>query len=77
MTFKTIIEIVSAVLILAGFELFNRKSIKGFYVMAAGQLAAMIICGITELWFLAIMHLVNFLMQIRGWMKWKKEAINS
>lgn len=68
---KTVIEISSAILILAGFELFNRKSIKGFYVMAIGQLLAMGICGATELWFLAVMHFVNFIMQIRGWMKWK------
>ena len=73
MTLKTIIEVISAILILAGFELFNRKSIKGFYVMAVGQFLAMIICGITELWFLAFMHLVNFLMQIRGWMKWQQD----
>ena len=70
---QTIIEVVSAILILAGFELFNRKSIKGFYVMAVGQFLAGIICGFSGLWFLAFMHLVNFLMQIRGWMKWKEE----
>lgn len=69
---KTVIEVLSAILILAGFELFNRKSIKGFYVMAVGQFLATIICGVTELWYLAFMHFVNFLMQIRGWMKWKK-----
>ncbi|MFK7981931.1 MAG: nicotinamide mononucleotide transporter, partial [Saprospiraceae bacterium] len=76
MTIKTIIEFLSAILILVGFELFNRKSIKGFFVMAIGQFLAMIICGYAELWFLAFMHFVNFLMQIRGWMKWKKEALN-
>ena len=70
---KTIIEIISAILILAGFELFNRKSINGFYVMAVGQIFAMFICGYAELWFLAFMHFVNFLLQIRGWMKWKSE----
>lgn len=71
MNVNTIIEIISALLILAGFELFNRKSIQGFYVMAIGQFLAMVICGITSLWFLAIMHFVNFLMQIRGWKKWR------
>jgi len=70
---KTVIEIISAILILLGFELFNRRSIKAFSIMAVGQFLAMIICGMTELWFLSFMHLVNFLMQIRGWMKWKKE----
>ncbi len=70
---KLIIEILSAVLILAGFELINRQDIKAFYIMAIGQFLAMIICGLTDLWFLAFMHFVNFLMQIRGWMKWKKE----
>ena len=70
---KTTIEIISAILILVGFELFNQKSIKGFYVMAVGQIFATIICSYAELWFLAFMHFVNFLMQIRGWMKWKAE----
>ena len=73
MTLKTVIEIVSAILILTGFELFNRRNIKAFYIMAVGQLLAMIICGISDLWFLAFMHFVNFLMQIRGWLKWKNE----
>ena len=73
MTLKTVVEIISAILILSGFELFNRRSIKAFFIMAVGQLLAMIICGITELWFLAFMHFVNFLMQIRGWLKWKNE----
>jgi len=76
MTVQTIIEILSACLILAGFELFNRKSINGFYIMAVGQFLAVIICGITELWFLAIMHFINFLMQIRGLLLWKKELKN-
>lgn len=77
MNVKIVIEFVSAILILVGFELFNRKSIKGFHIMAVGQFLAMIICGYAELWFLSFMHFVNFLMQIRGWMKWKKEeAIN-
>lgn len=75
MEINTIIEIASAIFILTGFELFNRKSIKGFYVMAVGQILAMIICGFAALWFLAFMHFVNFLMQIRGWMKWKKELM--
>lgn len=73
MTLKTIIEILSAILILLGFELFNRRSIKAFSIMAVGQFLAMIVCGLTGLWFLSFMHFVNFLMQIRGWMKWKKE----
>jgi len=45
--------------------------------MAIGQFLAVIICGATELWFLAIMHFINFLMQIRGWFLWKKELKNS
>ena len=69
--FKTVIEIMSAIFILAGFELFNRKSIKAFFVMAVGQLLAMIICSYAELWFLSFMHFVNFAMQIRGWLTWK------
>lgn len=73
---KTVIELLSAILILIGFELFNRKSIKGFHIMAVGQLLATFICGHTELWFLSFMHFINFLMQIRGWMKWKKEMKN-
>lgn len=73
MHIKTIIEIVSAILILAGFELFNRRSIKGFLIMGIGQFLAMIVCGYADLWFLSFMHLVNFLMQIRGWLKWKKD----
>ena len=70
MTLKLIIEIASAILILSGFELFNQKSIKGFYVMALGQILAMFICMYTDLWFLAIMHFVNFVMQLRGLAKW-------
>jgi len=46
---KTGIEIISAILILAGFELFNRKSIKGFQVMAVGQFLAMLVCACAEL----------------------------
>lgn len=76
MELKTIVEIVSAILILIGFELFNRKSIKAFYIMAIGQLLATLICGYTELWYLAFMHAVNFIMQIRGWMKWRNERIS-
>lgn len=66
----TFIEISSAILILLGFEYFNRKNIKGFYVMAVGQLLATGICIIASLWFLSFMHFVNFLMQIRGYQKW-------
>ncbi len=69
----TFLELSSAVLILLGFEFFNRKSIKGFYIMAAGQLLAAGICGLASLWFLGIMHFINFLMQIRGYNKWIKE----
>ena len=74
MTIKTIIEIISAILILAGFELFNRRSMNAFAIMGIGQFLAMIICAMTNLWFLAFMHFVNFLMQIRGWLKWKREV---
>ena len=70
---KLIIEIASAIMILAGFELFNRKNIKGFHIMGVGQFLAMIVCGYASLWFLSFMHFVNFIMQIRGWMKWKEE----
>ena len=41
--------------------------------MAAGQLLAAGICGLASLWFLGIMHFINFLMQIRGYNKWIKE----
>jgi len=75
MLIKTIIEIFSAILILVGFELFNRRHIKAFSIMAIGQLLAMIVCIMTSLWFLAFMHFVNFLMQIRGWYKWKPSGI--
>ena len=68
-----LIEFASAILILLGFEYFNRKDIKGFYVMAFGQLLATFICAKSELWFLSVMHLINFLMQIRGWLKWQKD----
>ena len=77
MEIKTIIELASALLILMGFELFNRKNIKAFYIMAIGQILAVFICGYADLWFLAFMHFVNFLMQIRGWMRWKKEGLMS
>ena len=66
--YKTVIEIFSAVLILIAFELINRKSLKGFTVMAVGQILATIVCLFTSLWFLAIMHFVNFLLMIRGYM---------
>ena len=77
MTIKTIIEIISAILILAGFELFNRRSMNAFAIMGIGQFLAMIICAMTNLWFLAFMHFVNFLLQIRGWLKWKREVQDS
>jgi len=75
LSLTTIIEFISAILILAGFELFNRKSIKSFQVMGLGQFLAMIVCGYATLWFLSFMHFVNFLMQIRGWYKWKNDSI--
>ena len=67
------IELLSAILILLGFEFFNRKNIKGFLVMAIGQILAAGICIVASLWFLAFMHFVNFLMQIRGYRKWVSE----
>lgn len=70
---KILIELISTVLILLGFELYNRKSIKAFFVMGLGQFLAMIICGIAELWYLAFMHFAIFLMQIRGFSKWKND----
>lgn len=68
----TILEFGSAVLILLGFEFFNRKNIKGFHVMAVGQLVASGVCAIASLWFLAFMHFINFVMQIRGYRIWKR-----
>jgi signal transduction histidine kinase len=69
--YKTTIEIVSAILIVVAFELINRKSLKGYSIMALGQFLAVIICVMTSLWFLAAMHLVNFVLMIRGYLKWK------
>ena len=68
----TVIEIISAILILVAFELINRKSLKGYSFMAIGQFLAMGICLATSLWFLAFMHAVNSLLMIRGYVKWKK-----
>lgn len=68
---KTIIEIASAILILIAFELLNRKSIKGYSIMAIGQVLATIVCVMTSLWFLAVMHFINFLLMVRGYLKWK------
>jgi hypothetical protein len=68
---KTIIEIASALLILVAFELMNRKSVKGFSIMAVGQLLATVVCIMTSLWFLAGMHFINFLLMIRGYLKWR------
>ncbi|WP_394748058.1 hypothetical protein [Spongiimicrobium salis] len=65
--YKTIIEIASAILILVAFELLNRKSIKGYTIMAGGQLLAALICVMTSLWFLAVMHFINFLLMLRGY----------
>lgn len=70
---KTIIEISSAILILVAFELMNRKSIKGFSIMAVGQILATVVCVMTSLWFLAIMHGINFLLMVRGYRKWKSQ----
>jgi hypothetical protein len=72
--YKTVIEIISALLIIIAFELMNRKSLKGYSIMAVGQFLAMSICIMTNLWFLAIMHLVNFILMLRGYFKWKKVA---
>ncbi|WP_440880250.1 hypothetical protein [Tenacibaculum sp. C7A-26P2] len=69
---KTIIEILSAILILVAFELINQKSIKGYSVMALGQILATIVCIMASLWFLSVMHFINFLLMVRGYMKWKK-----
>jgi len=77
MTLKLFGELLSAVLILLGFELFNRKSIKAFHVMAVGQLLAAVICVYADLWFLSIMHVVNFIMQIRGYMKWQGSGMEA
>jgi len=65
--YKTIIEISSAILILVAFELLNRRSIKGYILMAGGQLLATVICVMTSLWFLAVMHFINFLLMLRGY----------
>ena len=64
------IEFASAAMILLGFEFFNRKNIKGFLIMAVGQLLATMICVLASVWFLAFMHFVILLMQIRGYRKW-------
>lgn len=69
--FKSGIEIISAILILIAFELINRKSVKGFVTMAIGQFLAAIVCVFTQLWFLAAMHFVNFILMVRGYLKWK------
>ncbi|GAA4276097.1 hypothetical protein [Aquimarina mytili] len=72
---KTILEITSAILILIAFELLNRKSLKGYSIMAIGQFLAMLICAFTNLWFLGFMHFVNFLLMLRGYFKWRKQDI--
>ena len=72
--YKTIIEIASAILILIAFELLNRKSLKGYSIMAVGQVLATIICLITSLWFLATMHFINFLLMVRGYMMNRKKT---
>ncbi len=69
---KTIIEIASAILILVAFELLNQKKLKGYSFMAIGQFLATIICLMTSLWFLAVMHGFNCLLMIRGYVKWKR-----
>lgn len=68
---KTVIEIASAILILVAFELMNRKSIKGYSIMAIGQILATIVCIMASLWFLAVMHFINFLLMVRGYLKWR------
>jgi len=69
---KTSIEVVSALLILIAFELINQKKLKGYSFMAIGQLLATIICLMTSLWFLAIMHAINCLLMVRGYLKWRR-----
>jgi hypothetical protein len=71
---KTGIEIASAILILVAFDLLNRKSIKGYSIMAVGQVLATIVCVMASLWFLAVMHGIHFLLMLRGYLKWKKIA---
>ena len=75
MTAKLLLEITSAIFILLGFELINRFSLKGFYVMAAGQFLALVACASANLWGLTFMHAVNLLMQVRGWIKWKTKQL--
>ena len=72
--YKTVIEIASALLILIAFELMNRKNIKGFSIMAVGQILATIVCLVTSLWFLAGMHFINFLLMLRGYFLNRKKA---
>jgi len=68
---QTVVEIISAILILIAFELLNRKHLRGYSFMAIGQLLAAIICVATSLWFLAFMHIVNSLLMVRGYLKWR------
>lgn len=77
MTLKLFGEIISAILILLGFELFNRKSTKAFFVMAVGQILAAVICIHVDLWFLGAMHVFNFIMQIRGYLIWHRSPKTS
>jgi len=62
--YKTVIEIVSAILIL----------IAWFSIMAVGQILATIVCLVTSLWFLAGMHFINFLLMLRGYFLNRKKA---
>jgi hypothetical protein len=68
------IEVSSAILILCGFELFNRQNVKAFWVMGVGQFLAMVVCAVASLWFLSLMHFVNFILQIRGFIRWSRTA---
>ncbi|MEO0573356.1 MAG: hypothetical protein AAF039_16760 [Bacteroidota bacterium] len=70
---KTIFEIISAVLIVIAFALISKRSIKGFSIMAIGQLLAAVICVVTSLWFLAIMHFINFVLMVKGFISQKNE----
>lgn len=67
------IEFLSCVLILASFEMINRKNRWGFIVMIVGQVFATVINIQSALYWLAIMHSVIVVMQIRGFIKWSKD----
>ncbi|SHI91906.1 hypothetical protein SAMN04488508_10460 [Aquimarina spongiae] len=72
---QTVVEVMSAILILIAFELLNRKHLQGYSFMAIGQLLAAVVCVVTSLWFLAFMHLVNCLLMVRGYLKWRTHSM--